>query len=78
MVRFQSTDAGHSPFVAFKRIPYRSLDKNQVTIIGPVPAEAVKLVFTTDTGAYTTFFSADASGKLAQQQHHVPANSCVS
>ncbi len=78
MVRFQSMDAGHSPFVFFKRIHYRILDKNQVTIIGPVPAEAIKLVFTTDTGAYTTLFSADASGKLAQLPYHGPANSCVS
>ncbi len=37
-------------------------DKHQVTITGAVPAEATKLVFSTDSGTFKTFFSANGTG----------------
>ncbi len=39
-------------------------DMHQVTITGAVPAEATKLIFSTDSGTFKTFFSADGKGSL--------------
>ncbi len=41
-----------------------TLDKRQVTITGKVPAEASKIVFTSGQKTFTTFFSADGTGKI--------------
>ncbi len=41
--------------------------KHQVTITGIIPDEAKKVVFTTNTGTYTTFFSADGSGSFSRR-----------
>ncbi len=43
--------------------PKHALDKHHVTIYGNVPTEASKIVFTSGQKTFTTFFSADGTGK---------------